>query len=90
MKKIKVQQVHQGREPQSEYQVTVSTGSVWAVCYRGQPIQVRKEHVLTGSRKYLPTSSTQAGTAKRLARKLNQLFNCTDYQAVQIDIENNP
>ena len=84
MKKIKVQEVFQGREPDSNFQITVSTGEAWSVFYKDQPIQIRKSHIYKDLKKYLPTTSTQSGTVKRMARKLNAMFNTTDFEAKPI------
>lgn len=81
MKKIQVTQIFQGTEPGSDFDITVSTGQAWAVFYQGQCIQIRKSHRYKDFKKYLPTSSTQSGTAKRMARKLNELFGTSDFEA---------
>jgi hypothetical protein len=66
------------------YKWTVSTGSMWAVLYRGQPFQIRREHALRTEHKYITTTSTQRGTAERLARKLNALFDTSEFIVTEV------
>ena len=81
MKKTKVKPVLQAQPADSDFELTVSTGPAWVVYYQGQTIQIRKDHLYKDLKKYLPTTSTQAGTAKRLAAKLNAMFNTSDFEA---------
>ncbi len=53
------------------YEWVVSTATAWAVTYQGELVQIRKDHVLRDEHKYLPATSTQRGTAQRLATRLN-------------------
>lgn len=56
--------------------------TVYAVTYRGQPIQVRKHHnvdVDYPGPKYLKTTYVNSGHAFNLAERLNSLFNTTDF-----------
>ena len=66
------------------YKWTVSTAAMWAVFYRGHPFQIRREHGLRTEHKYLSTTSTQRGTAERLARKLNAMFNSTEFIVTEV------
>lgn len=66
------------------YKWTVSTAPMWSVLYRGQPFQIRREHGLRTEHRYLSTTSTQRGTAERLARKLNTMFNSTDFSVAEV------
>lgn len=63
---------------------SVSTSTLWAVQYQGQCIQIRREHTLKTEHKYPGTTSTQRGTALRLARKLNKMFNCSDFTIAEV------
>ena len=62
----------------------VSTGTVWTVLCQGLPMHIRKEHSLRTETKYLHTQFSQRGSAQRLAKKLNAMFDTTDFTAVAI------
>jgi hypothetical protein len=67
-----------------DYDWVISTATAWAVTYQGQTIQVRKDHGYRDEHKYLPTMSTQRGTAERLALRLNEMYHTRDFKAVEI------
>lgn len=72
------------RRTVDDYEWVISTASAWAVTYQGEMIQVRKDHVYREEHKYLPTTSTQRGTAERLARRFNEMYFTQDFKAVEI------
>lgn len=55
--------------------------AVYAVLYKGQPIKVRKQNPekLFQGIKYSKTSFPEPGHAMRLARKLNETYNTTEF-----------
>jgi len=59
---------------------------LWAVVYRGQPINVRKTLLtLQGeSFKYQRGTYPSPAPARILAEKLNELFYCTDFAVVKV------
>jgi hypothetical protein len=67
-----------------DYDWVMGTATAWAVTYQGQMIQLRKDHVYREEHKYLPTTSTQRGTAERLALRLNEMYGTRDFKAVEI------
>lgn len=83
----KPQGQEQARAYSNHYNWVVSTGTLYTVLYKGQPIQLRKDHALCEIHKYISTTSTQRGTAERLARKLNAMFNCTDFKAQEVTVK---
>lgn len=67
--------------------IVVSTATLWCVLYKGQYVQLKKDHQIKTETKYLPTSFSQRGSALRLAAKLNAMFNTQDFEARQIPIK---
>jgi hypothetical protein len=61
-------------------QVLASEG-IWAVFYRGEPINLRSGNILTQypGPKYKKSSFSNPGHAINLARKLNSRFKCDDF-----------
>jgi len=60
-----------------------NAAAIYAVFCQGQPIKLRTRQTdIYDGYKYLKTSFPEAGHAIRLARKLNQEFNTTDYTVV--------
>lgn len=62
----------------------MSQSRLWTVLYRGQTIQLRRNYAGTNQRKYLPATNSQRGTAERLARELNNQFQCEDFTVAEI------
>jgi hypothetical protein len=82
---MKKKQAQERLRTSSDYvDCVVSTGTAWAVLYQGECIQLRKEHTLKYSVKYLPTTFSQRGSAERLVRKLNALFMTTDFTTAEV------
>lgn len=55
--------------------------AIWAVFYQGQPFNLKSSNALTSfpGPKYKKTSFSNEGHAHNLAKKLNNLFNTTDF-----------
>ena len=60
--------------------------AIWAVFYKNQPFNLKSFNSLTSypSPKYKKVSFSNRGHAINLAKKLNQLFNCGDFQVVEL------
>lgn len=60
--------------------------AIWAVFYKGQPINLKSFNSLTGypGPKYKKVSFSNQGHALNLSKKLNQMFNCEDFQVVEL------
>lgn len=60
--------------------------AIWAVFYKGKPFNLKSANMLTSypGPKYKKVSFSNPGHARNLARKLNKLFNCTDFQVYQL------
>ena len=63
---------------------TASTGTMWCVLCQGEPVHIRKQHTLKTETKYLPSTYSQRGSAERFARKLNELFDTTDFTVAEV------
>jgi len=66
--------------------------AIWAVFYRGAPFNLKSANVLTNypGPKYKKVSFSNRGHALNLAKKLNEMFNCKDfevYRLTQGDVE---
>lgn len=55
--------------------------AIWAVFYKGQPFNLKSSNALTNfpGPKYKKTSFSNEGHAHNLAKKLNEMFNTTDF-----------
>lgn len=55
--------------------------AIWAVFYQGQPFNLKSSNALTNfpGPKYKKTSFSNEGHAHNLAKKLNEMFNTTDF-----------
>ena len=64
----------------------VEAAGIWAVFYDGQPINLKSQHYQDpdATPKYKKTSFSNPGHAHNLAKKLNQMFNCDDFQVVKL------
>lgn len=60
--------------------------AIWAVFYQGQPFNLKSSNSLTSypGPKYKKVSFSNPGHAINLAKKLNQMFNCQDFQVVEL------
>lgn len=58
--------------------------AIWAVFYKGEPFNLKSSNVLTNypGPKYKKVSFSNPGHAINLAKKLNDLFSCKDFQVV--------
>jgi hypothetical protein len=60
--------------------------AIWAVFYKGQPFNLKSQNSLgsfNGS-KYKKVSFSNPGHAHNLAKKLNSLFNTTDFEVYKL------
>jgi len=66
-------------------QVLASEG-VWAVFYDGKPINLKTSNLLVQypGPKYKKVSFSNPGHAINLAKKLNTMFNCVDFDVVKL------
>ena len=60
--------------------------AIWAVFYQNKPFNLKSSNVLTNypGPKYKKVSFSNPGHAHNLAKKLNDLFNCTDFTVVKL------
>ena len=60
--------------------------AVWAVFYKGSPFNLKSFNSLTSypGPKYKKVSFSNPGHAHNLAKKLNQMFNCKDFQVYKL------
>lgn len=60
--------------------------AVWAVFYKGSPFNLKSFNSLTSypGPKYKKVSFSNPGHAHNLAKKLNQMFNCKDFQVYRL------
>jgi len=60
--------------------------AIWAVFYKNQPFNLKSSNMLTNypGPKYKKTSFSNPGHAHNLAKKLNDLFNCQDFQVIKL------
>jgi hypothetical protein len=59
----------------------LAANAIWAVFYQGQPFNLKSSNALTNfpGPKYKKTSFSNEGHAHNLAKKLNQMFNTTEF-----------
>lgn len=59
---------------------------IWAVFYKVQPFNLKSFNNLTSypGPKYKKVSFSNPGHAHNLAKKLNRMFNCEDFQVVKL------
>ena len=60
--------------------------AIWAVFYKGEPFNLKSANVLTNypGPKYKKVSFSNPGHAHNLAKKLNEMFNCEDFQVMKL------
>ena len=60
--------------------------AIWAVFYKTQPFNLKSFNSLTSypGPKYKKVSFSNPGHAHNLAKKLNRMFNCEDFQVVKL------
>ena len=60
--------------------------AIWAVFYQEKPFNLKSSNVLTNypGPKYKKVSFSNPGHAHNLAKKLNDLFNSTDFTVVRL------
>ena len=60
--------------------------AIWAVFYKGLPFNLKSASAITSypGPKYKKVSFSNPGHAHNLAKKLNQMFNCEDFQVVKL------
>ena len=60
--------------------------AIWAVFYKGDPFNLKSSSTLTNypGPKYKKVSFSNPGHAFNLAKKLNEIFNCEDFQVMKL------
>lgn len=60
--------------------------AIWAVFYKGQPFNLKSLNIITNypGPKYKKVSFSNPGHAHNLANKLNELFNCEDFEVYRL------
>jgi len=60
--------------------------AIWAVFYQGHPFNLKSANMLTNypGPKYKKVSFSNPGHAHNLAKKLNEMFNCSDFEVYQL------
>jgi hypothetical protein len=60
--------------------------AIWAVFYQGKPFNLKSQNSLAGysGSKYKKVSFSNPGHAHNLAKKLNTLFNTTDFSVYKL------
>lgn len=60
--------------------------AIWAVFYKNAPFNLKSSNSLTSypGPKYKKVSFSNPGHAHNLAKKLNRMFNCQDFQVVEL------
>jgi hypothetical protein len=61
--------------------------AIWAVFYQGKPFNLKTQNSLSSfpGPKYKKVSFSNPGHAHNLAKKLNDLFNTTEFNVVKLD-----
>ena len=64
----------------------LESDAIWAVFYKGAPFNLKSFSSITSypGPKYKKVSFSNKGHAVNLCKKLNQMFNCTDFQVVKL------
>jgi len=64
--------------------------AIWAVFYQGKPFNLKSSNVLTSypGPKYKKVSFSNPGHAINLAKKLNTMFNCEDFEVYELTTGN--
>jgi len=60
--------------------------AIWAVFYKGKPFNLKSSNLLTSypGPKYKKVSFSNPGHALNLAKKLNTMFNCKDFEVYKL------
>lgn len=60
--------------------------AIWAVFYQGKPFNLKSSNVLTSypGPKYKKVSFSNPGHAINLAKKLNTIFNCSEFEVYEL------
>lgn len=60
--------------------------AIWAVFYKGEPFNLKSANMLTNypGPKYKKVSFSNPGHAHNLAKKLNEIFNSTDFSVYRL------
>lgn len=60
--------------------------AIWAVFYKGEPFNLKSANMLTNypGPKYKKVSFSNPGHAHNLAKKLNDMFNSTDFSVYRL------
>lgn len=60
--------------------------AIWAVFYKGEPFNLKSSNMLTNypGPKYKKVSFSNPGHAHNLAKKLNEMFNSTDFSVYRL------
>ena len=60
--------------------------AIWAVFYQGKPFNLKSSNILTNypGPKYKKVSFSNPGHALNLAKKSNEMFNCDDFEVLQL------
>jgi hypothetical protein len=60
--------------------------AIWAVFYKGEPFNLKSSNSLTSypGPKYKKVSFSNPGHAHNLAKKLNQMFNCAEFEVYKL------
>lgn len=60
--------------------------AIWAVFYKGEPFNLKSANMLTSypGPKYKKVSFSNPGHAINLAKKLNEMFSCEDFEVVML------
>jgi len=60
--------------------------AIWAVFYQGKPFNLKSSNILTNypGPKYKKVSFSNPGHSLNLAKKLNEMFNCDDFEVLQL------
>lgn len=60
--------------------------AIWAVFYMNEPFNLKSSNSITNypGPKYKKVSFSNPGHAHNLAKKLNRMFNCDDFQVVKL------
>lgn len=60
--------------------------AIWAVFYQGKPFNLKSSNAVTNypGPKYKKVSFSNPGHAHNLAKKLNTLFNCNDFEVYKL------
>lgn len=64
----------------------LNADAIWAVFYKGKPFNLKSFNALTNypGPKYKKTSFSNPGHALNLAKKLNTMFKCEDFEVYKL------